>query len=69
MDEQGDHVKMGNTESGGYVLFCLHCGERYVPVLPISVEKFSEKCDEFFAAHKDCRPGEQVFTVEQMMRV
>ena len=69
MDEEGDHVRVANTKGGGYMMFCLHCGERDIPVLPIAVDKFSDKCDEFFGAHKGCKPGEQVFTEKQMMRV
>lgn len=69
MDEKGDHIQMANTPGGAYVMFCLHCGERWIPTLPIPVSEFSNKCKLFIIAHKGCQKGEREFTVEQMVAV
>lgn len=60
---------MTSTANGGYVMFCLHCGQRYIPVLPMPMDKFSVEVNGFMAEHKDCKPGDRVFTVEQMKMV
>lgn len=69
MDEDGDHVRMANTPGGAYVMFCLHCGERWIPVLPIPVNDLSNKCQKFIGDHQGCQKGEREFTVEQMVNV
>ena len=69
MIDEGDHIQMANTPNGAYVAFCLHCGERWIPTLPIPMNEFSDKVNRFVLEHKDCKQGEQVFTVEQMKMV
>lgn len=64
-----DHIQMANTPNGAYVAFCLHCGERWIPTLPIPMNEFSDKLNRFVAEHKSCPKGEREFTVEQMVAV
>lgn len=53
-----DHLRMANTETGGYALICLHCGDIYVPSLPISIDMFLDISKRFGKQHKNCRcPG------------
>ncbi|MBP8055169.1 MAG: hypothetical protein KA314_04975 [Chloroflexi bacterium] len=67
--EEQEHLGMANTANGGYVMFCLHCGQRHIPVMPIPMDKFSVEVNGFMAEHKDCKPGDRIFTVEQMKMV
>lgn len=50
-----DHMRMGNTASGYYVAMCLHCGEFYVPALPVALNVFSATVKAFAANHRRCR--------------
>jgi hypothetical protein len=52
---KSDHLRMGNTASGYYVAFCLHCGEYYVPALPVPLYLFSAMLKAFNRSHRDCK--------------
>lgn len=51
---KNDHIRIANTDNGGYALLCLHCGEIYVPSLPISIDMFLAVSKQFGKEHKDC---------------
>lgn len=65
--KHSDHISIGNHTSGRYRLFCLHCGQHYDPALPISMVMFSAVCKEFDKEHRNHKPGERVFTAEEIM--
>lgn len=49
-----NHILTGNTFTGGYALLCTHCGEVYVPSLPISIEMFLKVSRQFGKEHRHC---------------
>ena len=51
---KNDHIRIANTDTGGYALLCLHCGKIYVPSLPISLDMFLAVSKQFNKEHKDC---------------
>ena len=63
------HLVMFNTSTGSYVAGCLNCGQRYVPVLPISLVKFNKGIKAFGKTHKQCTPGPNSVTLEEMKKV
>ena len=51
----GSHVRLGNTDDGRYALLCCHCGEVYVPSLPISIDMMSAVVKQFGKDHNRCK--------------
>jgi hypothetical protein len=56
MSKTTDHVFIRNTPEGDYEMFCASCGDKFRPGLPITADEFLQKCDQFTARHRDCRP-------------
>jgi hypothetical protein len=53
------------TPEGDYEISCANCGDTYRPGLPTTVDGFLQKCDEFMARHRDCKPT--VASVDQVI--
>lgn len=63
-----DHLFMANTDAGGYALVCAHCGDVYVPALPISIDGFLAISKSFGKEHKACRaPVGGAFPVDLLL--
>lgn len=54
MEEETDsyHIRIVNTENGGYKLFCEICRASYEPTLPISVVAFVALVESFLEEHR-----------------
>jgi hypothetical protein len=63
-----DHVRIANTNDGGYRMFCLHCGQYYTPALPISMDMMLANMKVFGKEHNKCKPGERIFTEREIMQ-
>lgn len=50
-----DHIRMANTATGAYALICTHCGEVYVPALPISIDGMLALMKSFGKEHGGCK--------------
>lgn len=58
---KADHLRVGNTDNGGYVIMCLHCGDIYVPALPCTIDMMLSISRQFGRDHNDCPKPEQLF--------
>ncbi len=56
-----EYIRMANTENGGYAFLCLHCGDVYVPALPISIDMMLAAAKSFGKSHRHCRKPEVLF--------
>ena len=64
-----DHILMGNTDNGGHALICTHCGDIYVPSLPISIDMFLKIGRQFGKEHRHCaKPEASAHDADELMR-
>lgn len=49
-----DHITITNRPDGKYELKCHHCGKKYVPELPCSLDMFLAIMKSFESSHSDC---------------
>lgn len=62
-----DYIRMANTPNGGYAFLCLHCGDMYVPALPISIEMMIAAAKSFEKSHRHCKKPNVLFTEEALL--
>lgn len=59
---------MANTDAGSYALICSHCGEIYVPALPVSIDGFLAFSKSFEKEHARCvAPAAGPFPVDLLL--
>ena len=61
------HLRMANTHNGGYALLCLHCGDMYVPALPISIDMMLAASESFANSHRRCPKPAVLFEEDALL--
>jgi hypothetical protein len=56
MTRKNDHIKIENTSTGGYRMFCDYCGRDHLIVPPIPMDMFHAIGRQFAKEHRNCRP-------------
>ncbi len=56
-----EYIRMANTQNGGYAFLCLHCGDVYVPALPISIDMMLAAAKSFGKSHRYCKRPDTLF--------
>ena len=46
---------------------CLHCGDVYVPALPISMDMFLSACKLFSRSHRGCKAPAVLFDADVLL--
>lgn len=62
-----DYIRMANTHNGGYAFLCLHCGDMYVPALPISIEMMLAAAKSFEKSNSRCKKPEVLFNEDDLL--
>lgn len=52
----GDHLTVSNTQNGGHLYECAHCGESYEPALPCPTPIMQAIWQAFATEHRLCKP-------------
>lgn len=51
-----DHVRIENTESGAYRMFCTHCGASFVIRPPAALDMAVAMMKQFQKGRRQCKP-------------